>query len=243
MTTARRKLPLWVQNWWLWFAALFAITFAIFWPTFFSALVRIDPPIIVHGISATLWSVLTVVQAILIKTGRRRPHRLLGYSSLALGCVLVLSGIQMVRQMVFREGVDGLGERFLTLKIAYIDMTALALFGLFLTTAIMAARKRDIALHLRSVACTAILPLDAVFERVFKYWMPHLVPDWTTAVYASTITLIVLTGGLCLGEWRYGRQRWPFALLFGYYLFNLVTIDAVARSEWMRIVAFAFAGR
>jgi len=240
---SRKALPAWMQQWWLWFALILTVTFLAFWPSFFSAIVRVDASIIVHGISATAWMLLTVVQAWVIKARLRKIHHSLGYGSLALAIILVLSGLQMLRQMVLREGTAAIGIPMLGMKFFYIDITGLALFSLFLGLAIRAARNRDIGLHLRLMACTAIIPLEAALERVFLYATPTWVLDSDVALFASNWALIGLTAALAIMEWRYGRLRWPFPVMLAYYMFAMLTIEPVANAQWFQSFAFAVAGR
>jgi len=241
MTHARRSLPRWSQQWWIWFAAIFAITFLSFWPSFFSAIVNVDTAIVIHGISAIAWMLLTIIQASLIKSGWRRNHRTVGYISLALAAILVLSGLQVLQTMILRDGgaVDGIP--LLAIKFFYIDFTALVLFCVFLGLAIKAARRRDIPLHLRLIACTAIIPLEAALERTFIYGTPNLVPNFEVALFASNLTLIVVLAVLVAGEWWYGRSRWPFAVLLAYFLIVMFTTDVIAQAEWFNSLAFRFA--
>jgi hypothetical protein len=241
MTTAHRALPRWSQQWWVWFAAIFAITFLSFWPSFFSAIVNVDTAIVIHGISAIAWMVLTIIQASLIKSRRRGNHRTVGYTSLALAAILVLSGLQMLQNMILRDGGAADGIPLLGMKFFYIDLTGLVLFCVFLGLAIRAARRRDIPLHLRLITCTAIIPLEAALERTYLYGTPQLVPNFEVALFASNVTLIVLTAVLVAGEWWYGRSRWPFAVLLAYYVVMILTTDMIARAEWFNSAAFRFA--
>jgi hypothetical protein len=236
MTTAHRALPRWSQQWWVWFTAIFVITFLSFWPSFFSAIVNVETHIIIHGISATAWMLLTIIQAWLIKSRRRKNHRTVGYASLALAAILVLSGMQVLQTMILREEAASLAIKFF-----YLDLTGLLLFCIFLGLAIQAARRRDIPLHLRLITCTAIIPLEAVLERTYLYGMPALVPDFEVALLASNVTLIVLTAALVAGEWWYGRLRWPFAVLFAYYVVMILTTEVVAGAEWFISAAISYA--
>jgi hypothetical protein len=129
----------------------------------------------------------------------------------------------------------------LSIKFFYIDFTALVLFCVFLGLAIKAARRRDIPLHLRLMACTAILPLEAALERTYLYGTPSLVPNFDVALYASVVTLIVVTALLVASEWWYGRSRWPFPVLLTYYVFTLVTTDVIARAEWFQSLSISYA--
>ena len=239
--TERRELPHWLQHWWLWFALLFAITFAIFWPSFFSAITNVDLPIVIHGLSATGWMLLTVFQALMIRSRKRKAHHLIGYSSLILAIVLVASALVMEREMILRDGTDTLGEPLLSLKFFYNDIGALVLFCLFLGLAILAARRRDIPMHLRYIACTAFMPLVPALERAFLAL--DLTPDWTSALHASLATLAGVTAVITFVEWRYRRLRWPFPGLFGYYLLMYLTTDLYASTAFAEQFAFGFAGR
>ena len=103
MTTSYKALPIWIQQWWVWFAAIFIITFVSFWPSFFSAIVNIETHIIIHGITAIAWMLLTIIQAGLIKSGWRKYHRKVGYISLTLAAALVVSGLQVLQTMILKD--------------------------------------------------------------------------------------------------------------------------------------------
>lgn len=241
MTHARRSLPRWSQQWWVWFTAIFVLTFLSFWPSFFSAIVKVETHIIIHGISAIAWMLLTIIQASLIKGRKRKHHRKVGYISLSLAVILVLSGLQVLQTMILREGGTVEGASLLAMKFFYLDLTGLVLFCVFLWLAIKAARRRDIPLHLRLITCTAFIPLEAVLERTYLYGMPALVPNFDVALIASEVTLIVLTAGLVAAEWWYGRLRWPFVALLAYYVVMMLTQDVIARAEWFISAAVSYA--
>jgi hypothetical protein len=184
---------------------------------------------------------LTVIQASLIKSRWRKLHPKVGYFSIALAAIFVLSGLRVLQTMILGDDGAG-GERFaLSMKFFYLDLTGLALFCIFLWLAIKAARRRDIALHLRLIACTAIIPLEAVLERTYLYGIPSLVPNFDVALIASEVTLIVFTAALVAGEWWYGRLRWPFAFMLSYYVVMMLTQDVMARAEWFISFAMNYA--
>lgn len=241
MTQKRRSLPRWLQQWWAWFTAIFAITFVSFWPSFFSAINNVETHILIHGISAIAWMLLTIIQAFLIRSGWRKHHRTVGYVSLTLAAILVLSGLWVIQTMLLGDSGTAEGISLLAVKFFYIDFTALVLFCVFLWLAIKAARRRDIPLHLRLMACTAILPLEAALERTYIYGTPNLVPNFDVALYASVITLIVVTAVLVASEWWYGRSRWPFAVLLAYFVIMLLTTDVIAQTEWFNSLAVRYA--
>jgi len=191
--------------------------------------------------SAISWMLLTVVQAWLIKSRWRKQHRSLGYASLVLATLLVLSGLQVLQTMLLKDnGVDG-EIPLLAIKFLYIDITALMLFCVFLWLAIKAARKRDFSLHMRLMACTAIIPLEAALERTYIYGTPSLVPNFDVALYASVITLIVIMAILVGIERWNKRSRWPFTALLAYFVLMLLTTDLIAQTEWFNSFAIFYA--
>ena len=234
--------PRWMQQWWLWFFVLFAITLAIFWSKFIVGMNEHNLAVIVHGISAIGWMLLTVVQALLIKSRRRKSHRTIGYSSIVLAIIVVITALQMERQGIQRDGADAIGESLLAIKFLYNDVTGLILFCLFFVLAIFAARRKDIPLHLRMIACTAIIPFMPALIRLFPRIMPTTVPDFTTSLLVSQIALFSICLTLILAEYRYSRLRWPFVSLLLYYVFMIFTTDLVANQLWFQNLAFGFAG-
>ncbi len=76
-----------------------------------------------------------------------------------------------------------------------IDLTALVLFCVFLWLAIKAARRRDIPLHLRLMAYTAILPLEAALERTYLNGTVTLAASSSVGLYVVTLlTTDVIAG-------------------------------------------------
>lgn len=212
-TTQTRRFG-WARQPWPWFGAALALAVFGFWPSFLSQLPAAPPYILVHGISATLWMALPVVQGWLIWKRKRVPHRRIGYASLALAAVVALSGLRVVQTMVLNEGIDELD----TVQFVLLDLTGILLFVVFLAMAVQAARRRDIGLHLRLMACTALIPLEAANERTAILLFPQIVPDFDEAIYASLISMEAICVALIIAEWRLNRIRWPFVFMLGYYL-------------------------
>lgn len=241
MTKSLISLPRWSQQWWVWFSAIFVLTFISFWPSFFSAIVNIETHIIIHGISAISWMLVAVVQAWLIKSRWRKHHRTVGYASLMLAVILVLSGLQVLQTMLLKDNGLEDGIPLLQIKFLYVDLTALLLFCVFLWLAIKAARHRDFSLHMRLMACTAIIPLEAALERTYFYGTPSLVPNFEVALDASISTLIVLMALLVGMERWHKRSRWPYVVLLAYFILMLLTTDIIAQTEWFNSFAIFYA--
>lgn len=231
------RAPRILAEWWLFFAAAFVLTFAGFWPSFFAALTSTQVPLLIHGFSATAWMLLPILQAWLIKTRRRHLHRRVGWASLTLAAVVVISGLHTLQLFALRNSES----EILTFKFVYLDLTGLFLFSVFLGLAIWAARKRDYPLHLRLIGCTALIPLEAAIERLLLNSVPFLIPDFDAALYASLIFMELTLVALIIGEWRWRRLRWPFPFLLAYYLLMHATLTPVAENAVFQSFAWGFA--
>lgn len=238
MATARAaRPPRLLVEWWLFFAVAFLLTFAGFWPSFYAAISSTQVPLLIHGFSATAWMLLPILQAWLIKTRRRIWHRRIGWASPVLAVVVVVSGLYTLQKFLLRNTES----EILPFKFVYLDLTGLFLFSIFVGLAIAAARRRDYPLHLRLIACTALIPLEAALERLLINTVPFFVPDFDSGVYAALIFLEVTLVALIAGEWRWRRIRWPFPFLLAYYLLMHLTLTPVAESPTFQSFAWAFA--
>lgn len=222
---------------WPWFAAALLLTGVGFWPSFLTRLGTVPPHILVHGVSATLWMALPVVQALLIRQRRRALHRQVGQASLALAAVVALSGLRVVQTMVTREGA---GITLTTHKFVFLDVTGILLFVVFVGFAIGAARRRDLGLHLRLLAASAIIPLEAANERTAI--LLGLAADFDAALYVSLVSVELICLGVILADWRQGRVRWPLPLLLAYYLAIHALATPVAQSTGFQAFSIWFAG-
>lgn len=212
---------------WLWFlVALLLVGFG-FWPSFLSQIDKVPPHILIHGISATLWMALPVIQGWLILNRKRKLHRRIGYAMLPLAAVVAVSGLHVVQTMVSSEGA---GISLTTYKFVLLDLTGIVIFAVFLALGIQAARRYDIGLHLRLMACTAIIPLEAANERTAILLMPGLVPNFSVALYASLFSMELLCIALIVAERKFDRVRWPFPLMLAYYLLMHAIATPVAQS-------------
>jgi uncharacterized membrane protein len=225
---ATRLFPQAVRHPWPIFAAALALAVAGFWPSFFAKLPGTPLPHHVHGWSATAWMLLPLVQYALIRSKHRALHRRLGYASVALAIIVAASGVYVVRMMAYSNIAN---FRLASVKFVWLDLTGIALFCVYVTFAILAARRRDIRLHVTALAASAFIPLEAALERLFVNLLPSLTPDFNAALYASLVCLELACATIILLEWRSGRVRWPMPVLLGYYLVMHVSMTPLATSE------------
>lgn len=212
---------------WPIFATALILTVVGFWPSFFANLPAKPLPHHIHGWSATAWMILPLVQYALLRSGRRDLHRLAGYASLALAAVVAVSGVYVV-QMMANKNIASF--RLASVKFVWLDLTGIVLFCVYVACALVAARRRDIRLHVAALMASAFIPLEAALERVFVNLFPSVAPDFDAALYAALISLEVACAAIVWWEWRSGRVRWPMPVLLAYYLFMHATATPLATS-------------
>lgn len=121
------------------FALALVVSIVAFWPQLYSQLTTIDAAHLFHGLTATAWMAIPVVQSWLAAGKRFRAHRLLGRIWLLFAPVVVVSGLHMV-QLMIRE--YEMAPEQLLMKFAFLDLVGMALFVTFLVLAITNVRER-----------------------------------------------------------------------------------------------------
>jgi hypothetical protein len=218
------------------FVAFLALMTWAFWPSYFTRL--FEQPSFwfhAHGIVLTLWCVLLVVQAQLIRTGRRGLHRLLGQSSYVLAPAVVIVSTLFVHYRVAPalRGVAVLppvGLHFLALTL--ISMIA---FALFYALAIWS--RRDARIHARWMVCTVFPIVTPVTDRLIGAHLQPLIAfvpriDGSPILPAAGFVLadLVLVA-LAAWDWRANRRLGVFpvalAALLVYHV-GALTLHRVA---------------
>lgn len=208
-----------------------------FWPTFFSKIATNDFAHLIHGFSATAWMAVPILQAWLISQSKYRQHRQVGRGALILVPVVFVSGMHMVRVMISGSPEN---QELLILKLAFLDISAMILFVVFVALAIWSVRKGDSDAHARYLAASVLFALEPALERVFVAYVPG-VSGFDHALYLSLISIEIILIILLLIEWRRGRIRPPFMITLGFFALIHIFATPVATSSTFRELARWFA--
>jgi hypothetical protein len=220
------------------FAIAFVATTVAFWPSFFSRLRTTDAAHLLHGLTATLWMVMPVVQSWLISRRKFKLHRRLGWMTLlVIAPTLVVSGLHAVQLMI--ERYDSI-HAIRLLKFTFLDISAMALFVIFLGLAIRSIQRKNIDDHARYMAGTVLFALEPALERVFVFFVPG-VSGFAEAVYYALIAMEVILGALLLSEWRNGKIRPPFVVALAFFILIHVSMTPIASSPYFLAFAHWFA--
>lgn len=141
-------------------ALLLPFVVAGFWPTYFSrVMLETSVRVHIHGLAMSLWYLLLVTQAFLIRVNRRPLHRKLGRFSYALVPVIALSTLTMAHHRLQESGLNSE-----TLFFFYVQLSLLAYFLIAYGLAI--ANKARPLVHARFMVCTSLALIDPIFGRI-----------------------------------------------------------------------------
>lgn len=194
------------------FALLLGLGVAGFWPSYFSRLRETDLPHHAHGLTAFLWMLLLLAQAVLAKGKRLKVHRLLGWASLALVPLFLVSGLLMIRAML--RGQDPFTQAF-GRPLAVVDATTLVYFAAAYGLALH--HRRNLPLHARLMASTGLLISPPATARLAPALFPF-VRSFPAAFHVGYGIAELVVLGLLLADLRPGRPRLVFATLLGFLL-------------------------
>lgn len=165
-STLSSPLPFYTRAWFYFLLAM-AVIIAGFVPSFFTKLSTTDAWHHLHGMTATAWLTLLVVQPLLYSRGKMALHRKLGKISFLLVPMLAVGGTKMIQLMIQgREHYPPL-EAF---RLSFLDSVSLIFFITFFVLAIK--HVRTTALHARYLACTVILLLPPGLGRLLFNTVP-----------------------------------------------------------------------
>lgn len=176
---------------WIGYALALVVVLAGFWPSFYGGRTYpIDGLHVAHGVLATAWMLLLIAQGWLIAYRHNRIHRWLGWSSVVIAPLFVISGVVMERAMLAQAaGLPWSTEA----KLTWLDLWTLVLFAGLYVAAML--RRRRVIDHARYVTATVIILLPPALGRLTAGLFGGLeatLPPITALLCAIVVALMIL---------------------------------------------------
>ncbi|MFZ6653908.1 hypothetical protein [Undibacterium sp. TJN19] len=201
----------------LYFSGLFLLVFIGFYPSYFGRLAQLDVKHHFHGIMATIWMGMLVLQSWLATHRRLDIHRSIGKLSMVIAPLFVISGIIIMMTMLSSH--NGFAKAFGS-RLAFVDLTTLLGFVLAYGLAIQYRRYRP--LYSRWMACTALLAFPPAAARVFGNFVPGI-NSFSASFNASYFFTDAILLGLIAYDARQGRLKTPYWLVLGIMVLHQIS--------------------
>jgi uncharacterized membrane protein YozB (DUF420 family) len=212
-----------------WFMGLLVILVAGFWKTYFSVIFDGPHPAHhLHGMVMTLWVLLLISQAWLVRTRSMNAHRTLGRASYLLAPLVVITGI-----IVTFHNIAGAPDPMVPfmLSLYWFGWFSAILFGILYGLAMV--HRGDFQLHARYMMATGLVFLfpglsRVIFNAVQQFGLPG------PSFYQLQFTIGAL--GLALIAWdrAHGRFRAPFIVFTALWGLHLLVWQLIPGWAWWR---------
>jgi hypothetical protein len=215
-------------------AAVGAVIFAGFARTYYLRFLFDAPPLTVaahlHGLVATAWVVLYVVQTRLIAAHRVEVHRRLGIVTACLGFVMAGQGLLLgVAAAAAGHAPPGRDP----LEFLSVPITTSTVFSAFMSAALLLRRKREWHKRLMFLAALVLL-VPAIGRFDFLVMQPLGLPR----ALLGLITLIVFVAWAWWNDWRRSKRVHAAYLYGGPVLIVCMRMGReIGFMEWWRPVA------
>lgn len=208
----------------IYFGLAFLIMLTGFLPSYFLKLGETSAAHHFHGITASLWMLLLVVQPLLYKKGIMKWHRILGRTSFILVPMLIIGGLYMIHIMMNKGNYPPL----VPYQLGFIDFFTLAQFTLFYVLAIK--NISDTQYHARYMTCTIFGPLIPALTRLL-FWVPN-VNSFSISLNLSYFLVEVVLVMLIIHDKRSGKIRLPYPLMLGLLAIQHLIMNYIAEWGW-----------
>jgi hypothetical protein len=176
--------------------AFWGFTYTYFMPMFAGAYPDVSPTLHIHGWSFFLWYLLVPIQALLMKTGRRRMHMTLGSASLVLAAVMVFTGILVASVRIDHALSATEINEFITLWAYFgqLIMYNMILFIIFYVAAIVWRKQPNIHKRMIVLASAGALPA-AIFRIIVALgdfnWLATPGWVWPAAFFLPVVFILI----------------------------------------------------
>lgn len=228
METSVRKPSALYPHAYLYFLLSMGVTVLAFFPSYFQRLSHTDASHHFHGITATLWLVMLVVQPFLYTKGLLRWHRQLGKFSFLLAPLLVWSSFIMIKTMLM--GKDNYPP-LIPYQLAFIDFFTVSLFFYFYAQAII--NRRKLAFHARYMVCTVLGPLIPALTRFFFIFLPFI-DSFNKSLNLSYGVVEVILFLLIWNDKRRGGIEKPYFIALILFLLQHLLMNFASDWPWWR---------
>ena len=216
----------------LWSALLFPAVALAFWPSYFARLPEVSWILHAHGVTASLWSALTALQAWSISRNRRPLHRLSGRTSLALFPIFWTSGLLIIQVMAAGFlAKDNPFHSTYGARLTPVDiLTSAAILYLYF---VALSQRKSVLTHAAAMLAIPFFLLPPIFVRILQVGGPFAIrgPDEFYKFGYGLELCNALSIAATLWLWsRRPKTAWPFLFAAAAIALQSFAFETIGRS-------------
>jgi hypothetical protein len=220
----------------------FAFVLLAFWSSYYSILGKpMTFYVHFHGILMTLWVLILIGQAYLIRAKKYKIHTLIGKSSYLIFPVLILSIILLVHATIRKSLQVDFGTYFsMALMLnATLVLVLIYVLGIYF--------RKDRFTHARYMVCTIFPLFTPITDRIIYKYIPALIQFAPKVEGAPVVPfygflladLIVI--GLAVWDWKTHKRKDVFLVVLGLLLIYHISLFTFYQiPAWRSLSAWFF---
>lgn len=202
---------------------------------------ELTPPIhsllIVHGVLMTAWMLISVLQPLLVATGLKRIHMMIGRGAAVLAGAMIFVGIR-VAIAAARVNPPDLKIFGLTPKeFVIVPLISIAAFAIFVFVGVLNRKRPEV--HRPMMLMASLAAVSAALGRIplLNAWYAN---TWLEQVFGAFLVMLVIGGLMLLVKcvWSRSFDRW-FATGFAALVIMTVAASLMAKTQaWVNFATF-----
>ena len=217
-----------------WFMGFFVFALVAFWPNYFGRpFSRMDIHFHTHGIAMTLWCLMLIGQAFLIRLGKPKIHRMTGKFSYVLVPLIVLTTLSLLHFQIKRDNLLGDGHFYFMALVINALIVFVLLYGLAIRF------RSEPAIHARYMVCTIFPLFTPVTDRLIAFHVKPLIGVVPVVAGGPMLPLIGFAMAdlilICLSIWDWRTHKrlniFPVALII-LLIYHISVITFYRFSFW-----------
>ena len=214
-----------------------AVIVAGFWASYFSVWTHVPWQFHAHGVAASIWVLMVLVQSWTVHKEQLPLHRAVGKSSLLLFPFLI-AGLFAIIDLTGKGFVTQNDPTRVMFGAQFVIGLALAVAA-YVTLYYRALKyRRKVWVHSGYMLATPLILFESPFSRILGTWMPGLIvrgpQDFhliiPSIVWAMAVELVVIA----VLWWRFREKANPFLVAGIFIVAQMLTMGLMSDVAWLK---------
>lgn len=218
-----------------WLLLFFAFAVWGFWRSYFSLPDKdISFYLHFHGIAMTLWCLMLIGQAFLIRFKKYRIHRFVGKTSYFIFPILIISTFLLIHFRLSSASSINSGVLRAMSLMSNATLVLMIIYGLGMYF------RKDPLTHARYMICTIFPLFTPVTDRIIYNYIPQLIPLAPTiegrpfVPFYGFLMADLIVIGLAVWDWKTHKRKDAFLIVLGLLLMYHISMFTFYKFSFWR---------